>query len=84
MRPQRFIRKPTKNECQEFETLYRKGPTNHLRKRAQAIRLSTKDYTIPQISEIPGCNQQSIHNWFNAFEKDGFDGRNVCPAMNHR
>lgn len=74
MRPQRFIRKLTKNECQKIENLYRKGPNNRTRKRAQAIRLSTKGYTIPQISEILGCNQQSIHNWFNCFETDGLDG----------
>ena len=74
MRPQRFIKKLTKNELQEVENLYRKGPNNRLRKRAQAIRLSTKGYTIPQISEILGCNQQSIHNWFNCFETDGLDG----------
>ena len=74
MRPQRFIRKLTKNEHQEIENLYRKGPNSRARKRAQAIRLSTKGYTIPQISEILGCNQQSIHNWFNNFEMDGLDG----------
>lgn len=74
MRPQRFIRKLTKNEHQEIENLYRKGPNNRVRKRAQAIRLSTKGYTIPQISEILGCNRQSIHNWFNGFETNGLDG----------
>lgn len=74
MRPQRFIRKLTKNERQEIENLYRKGLNSRVRKRAQAIRLSTKGYTIPQISEILGCNQQSIHNWFNGFEMDGLDG----------
>jgi hypothetical protein len=31
-------------------------------------------YSIPQILEILGCNQQSIHNWFNAFEQEGFRG----------
>ena len=74
MRPQRFIRKLTKKEHQEIENLYRKGHSNRVRKRAQAIRLSAMSYTIPQISEILGCNQQSIHNWFNVFEKDGFCG----------
>ena len=74
MRPQRFIKKLTKNERLEIENLYRKGPNSRVRKRAQAIRLSTKGYTIPQISEILGCNQQSIHNWFNCFETDGLDG----------
>lgn len=74
MRPQRFIKKLTKNERLEIENLYRKGPNSRVRKRAQAIRLSSKGYTIPQISEILGCNQQSIHNWFNCFETDGLDG----------
>lgn len=74
MRPQRFIRELTKNESHEIETMYRKGPNSRVRKRAQAIRLSAKGYTIPQIKEIIGCNQQSIHNWFNLFETDGFNG----------
>lgn len=74
MRPQRFIRSLTKKERQEVEYLYRKGPKKRVRNRAQAIRLSTMDYTIPQISEILGCNQQSIHNWFNAFEREGLTG----------
>ena len=74
MRPQRFIGKLTKSESQQIESLYRKGPNNRVRKRAQAIRLSAKGYTIPQISEILGCNQQSIHNWFNCYQTSGLDG----------
>jgi transposase len=31
-------------------------------------------YTVQQISEILGCNHQSIHNWFNAFETEGLNG----------
>lgn len=74
MKPQRFIRKLTKSEGQQIENLYRNGPNNRVRKRSLAIRLSTKGYTIPQISEILGCNQQSIHNWFNCYEANGLDG----------
>ena len=86
MRPQRFIRKLTKKERQEIEHLYRKGPKKRVCNRAQAIRLNVMGYTIPQISEILGCNQQSIHNWFNAFEQDGFAGlydkpRNGRPVV---
>ena len=47
MRPQRFIRKLTKKERQKIENLYRKGPNNRVRKRAQAIRLSAMGYAIP-------------------------------------
>jgi len=46
MRPQRFIRTLTKIEGQEIEQLFRRGPNNRVRKRAQAIRLSAMDYTV--------------------------------------
>lgn len=86
MRPQRFIRKLTKKERQEIENMYRKGPNNRVRKRAQAIRLSAMGYSVPQILEILGCNYQSIHNWFNSFEQYGLQGlfdkpRNGRPAI---
>ena len=68
MRPQRFIRDLTKTERQEVEEMFRRGPNNRVRKRAQAIRLSAMGYTITQIVEILGCNRQSIHNWFDLFE----------------
>ncbi len=74
MRPQRFIRTLTKIEGQEIEQLFRRGPNNRVRKRAQAIRLSAMGYTVTQIVEILGCNRQSIHNWFDLFEAQGYQG----------
>ncbi len=74
MRPQRFIRTLTKIEGQEIEQLFRRGPNNRVRKRAQAIRLSAMGYTVTQIVEILGCNRQSIHNWFDLFEAQGCQG----------
>jgi transposase len=74
MKPQRFIKTLTKTERQEIEKLYHHGPNNRVRKRAQAIRLSAMGYTVTQISEILGCNRQSIHNWFDLFEAQGFQG----------
>jgi len=44
MKPQRFIRSPTKIERQDVEKLYRHGPNNRIRKRAHAIRLSAMGY----------------------------------------
>ena len=52
MKPQRFIRILTKTERQDVEELYRRGPNNRVRKRAQAIRLSAMGYTVTQIVEI--------------------------------
>ena len=74
MRPQRFIRTLTKIEGQEIEQLFRRGPNNRVRKRAQAIRLSAMGYTVTQIVQILGCNRQSIHNWFDLFEAQGCQG----------
>jgi transposase len=74
MKPQRFIRTPTKTERQEVENLFRKGPNNRVRKRAQAVRLSVMGYTVTQIAEILGCNRQSIHNWFDTFEAQSCQG----------
>ena len=74
MKPQRFIRTLTKQERQDVEKLFRKGPSNRVRKRAHAIRLSALGYSVTQISEILGCNRQSIHNWFDAFEPKGCQG----------
>ena len=65
-----------KKERQEIEKLYRRGPNNRVRKRAQAIRLSAMGYTVTQIAEILGCNRQSIHNWFDLFEAQGCQGFN--------
>ncbi len=74
MKPQRFNRSPTKIERQEVEKLYRHGPNNRICKRAHAIRLSAMDSTVTQIAEILGCNRQSIHNWFDLFEAQGYQG----------
>jgi transposase len=74
MKPQRFIRDLTKAERQEVENLFRKGPNNRVRKRANAVRLSELGYTVTQIMEILGCNRQSIHNWFDTFEAQDCKG----------
>ena len=74
MKAQRFIRSLTKKERQDVEKLFRKGPSNRVRKRANAIRLSALGYSVTQIPEVLGCNRQSIHNWFDAFESQGCQG----------
>lgn len=74
MKPQRFIRSLTKKERQDVEQLFRKGRSNRVRTRANAVRLSAMGYSVTRISEVLGCNRQSIHNWFDAFETQGCQG----------
>ena len=86
MKPPRFVRPLARKEKQAVEELFRKGPNQRVRKRAQAIRLSAKGYPVSQVKEILGCNTQSVHNWFNAFEAGGIEAlfdkpRSGRPAM---
>lgn len=78
MRPHRFVRSLTKVEERRIEELHRRGRNRRVRRRAQAIRLSAKGYTVQEIAEIIGCIVQSVHNWLNAFEEDG------CKALEDR
>ena len=53
MKPPRFVRKLTQTERDQIDQRYRHGPNARIRKRAQAIRLSSLRYTVPQISGDP-------------------------------
>ncbi len=84
MRPPRFVHSLSEAEQQGIEDLFRRGPNVRTRRRAQAIRLSAKGFRIPQIADILGCNQQSVHNWLSAFEDGGCQAlwdrpRSGCP-----
>jgi transposase len=73
MKPHRFVHRPSPVKKRRIEELFRRGPGHRVRRRANAVRLSLLDYTVPQITEVLGCNQQSVHNWFDAFESGGAD-----------
>ena len=92
MKPPRFVRSLAAKERRQIEELFRRGPNARVRRRAQAVRLSAMGYTVPQVVEILGCNRQTVHNWFNAFEAGGcealFDsprsGRPVMATIDYR
>ena len=84
MKPHRFVRRPSPAKKRRIEELFRRGPNHRVRRRANAVRLSAIGYTVPQITEVLGCNQQSVRNWFDAFESGGADAlfdkpRSGCP-----
>lgn len=74
----RFVRPLSEAEIDEVEALFRTAKAARVRRRANAVRLSQKRYTVTQIAEILGCTRQSVHNWFNAFEAGG------CAALYDR
>ena len=71
MKPHRFVRKLDAQEEQDVEQLFRHGPNGRTRRRANAVRLSARHYTVPQIAEVLAANAQSVHNWLDAFEAGG-------------
>ena len=71
MKPHRFVHRPSPAKKRQIEDLFRRGPSHRVRRRANAVRLSLLGYTVPQITEVLGCNPQSVRNWFDAFESDG-------------
>jgi transposase len=71
MKPHRFVRRLSAAKRRQIEDLFRRARNYRVRRRANAVRLSSMDYTIPQITEVLGCTPQSVHNWFDAFESDG-------------
>lgn len=79
MRQARFVRTVSRKERAGIEDLFRRGPNARTKQRANAIRLSAIGYTIPQIAEVLGCHQQSVHNWIDAFESDGVAGLHDKP-----
>lgn len=73
MKPPRFVRSLTAKQRRQIEELFQRGPNARVRRRAQAVRLSAMGYAVGQIVEILGCNRQTVHNGFNAFEAGGCD-----------
>lgn len=73
MKPHRFVRGLTPAAERRVEELFRRGPDHRVRRRANAVRLSSMGYTVPEITEVLGCTPQSVRNWFDAFESGGAD-----------
>lgn len=71
MMPHRFVRSLKRSEQRQIEEVFRQGPNARTRRRAQAIRLSARGYSVPEVADILGCNAQSVRNWFDAFELGG-------------
>ena len=71
MMPHRFVHPLKRLEQRQIEELFRRGPNARTRRRAQAIRLSARGYSVPEVADILGCNVQSVRNWFDAFESGG-------------
>jgi transposase len=79
MMPHRFVRRLTAAERRAVENLFRRSPDARVRRRANAVRLSSLGYTVPQIAQITGSWPQTVRNAFDRFESGGMDALSDRP-----
>ncbi len=61
-------------DLQALNDAYRQGDKLALRRRAHAILLSHKGYTLNQISDILAVTRATVSLWFEAWKADGLKG----------
>ena len=70
----RFISTPSEQEWQRItDTLENWDDPDEIR-RVRAIRMSIKDFTVPQIANALDVTRWAVRQWFDAYEKDGLSG----------
>ena len=79
MLPHRFVRTLTPAESRRIEELFRTAPQPRVRLRANAVRLSSRGYTVSEIAEVIGCTRQTVRNCFDHFESGGCDALHDKP-----
>ena len=73
MMPRRFVRPLTPADKRTIDRLFRRSRDPRVRRRANAVRLSSLGYTVPQIAEVTGSTPQTVRNSFDRFESGGPD-----------
>lgn len=75
----RFVPPLSNPDLQSLMDTYREGEKPALRRRAHAIVLSHRGYTINQISDILAVTRETIGLWLNAWEAQGLAGLRDKP-----
>ena len=79
MLPHRFVRPLTRAETRRIEELFKTAPQPRVRRRANAVRLSSLGYTVSEIAEVIGCTWQTVRNCFDRFESGGAEALHDRP-----
>jgi len=74
-----FVTKPTEDVKRQLEALYHDHTDSALRRRAHAILLSGRGYTIGQLQAIFTVDRDTVSAWFDLFEQSGVEGLKPVP-----
>ena len=70
----KFVSSLSDTDLQVLNDVYMQGEKPALRRRAHAILLSNKGYTINQISDIFAVRRGAVSIWLKAWKTDGLNG----------
>ncbi len=77
----RFMGPLTEDEIADLSDLYSHSGKQATRRRAHAILLSNKQFTMDQIALILDATRETVGHWFNSWEKKGLEGLDDLPRQ---
>jgi transposase len=75
----RFVNKLSEDAKRQLEALYYDHTDFALRRRAHAILLSDRGFTIGQLQAIFAVDRDTVSAWFDLFEQSGTEGLKPLP-----
>ena len=80
----RYIRRLSKAEQKALRELYRQTQNADVRTRCQMILLSSQEYAVSEIAELPLFNEDSALYWLDRYESEGLAGLEDRPRSGRR
>jgi transposase len=77
----RFVNKLTEEAKQQLEAIYHGHTDFAFRRRAHAILLSSRGFTISQMQDIFAVDRDTVSAWLGLFEQSGVDGLKPLPRL---
>jgi transposase len=75
----RFVNQLTEEAKLQLEAIYHDHTDFALRRRAHAILLSDRGFTISQLQDIFAVDRDTVSAWLDLFEQSGADGLKPLP-----
>lgn len=75
----RFVRMLSDGEKTRLREALRRWNDSSEVRRARALRLSGKGWTVPRIAEALDCTRWSVRHWIDLYEAEGLEGLKTRP-----
>ena len=69
--PTKFVLKLNQDQIQQLKPLWQTGSSTRIRQRALGVWLSSKGYSIDEITDILEVHRNSVSSWSHAWERAG-------------